>query len=115
MAKPGKNEMMPGAATPKHVRSTEYEGLPRPEATAKSHGTLCRKQVPRLRLVIVNPETGGEVIEEITTVGIDLAKDVFAICVLDARGAVVERKVLRRAAFERWAESLSEPCTLTLA
>ncbi|MCE2647103.1 MAG: IS110 family transposase, partial [Burkholderiaceae bacterium] len=44
--------------------------------------------------------------EEMTTVGIDLAKDVFAIYVLDARGAVVERKVLRRAAFERWAEAL---------
>ena len=41
-----------------------------------------------------------------TTVGIDLAKDVFAICVLDARGAVLDRKVLRRAAFERWAASL---------
>jgi transposase len=78
---------------------------------------LCRKQVPRLRLVIVNPETGGEVMEEITTVGIDLAKDVFAICVLDARGAVVERKVLRRAAFERWAEallSLSGPCVVAM-
>ena len=42
-----------------------------------------------------------------TTVGIDLAKDVFAVCVLDAHGGVVERKVLRRAAFERWAESLA--------
>ena len=55
--------------------------------------------------------------EEMTTVGIDLAKDVFAICVLDARGAVVERKVLRRAAFERWAEallSLSGPCVVAM-
>lgn len=30
----------------------------------------------------------------------------FAICVLDGRGAVIDRKVLRRAAFERWAASL---------
>jgi hypothetical protein len=30
---------------------------------------------------------GGEVMEERTTVGIDLAKEVFAVCVLDARGA----------------------------
>ncbi|RQR31106.1 IS110 family transposase [Burkholderia sp. Bp9143] len=37
------------------------------------------------------------------TIGIDLAKEVFAICVLDERGAVLERRVLRRAAFERWA------------
>jgi len=43
---------------------------------------------------------------EITTVGIDLAKEVFAICVLDARGAVLERKGMRRAAFERWAAAL---------
>lgn len=52
--------------------------------------------------------------DEITTVGIDLAKDVFAVCLLDARGAVAERKVLRRAAFERWAESLSGPCVVAM-
>lgn len=51
--------------------------------------------------------------EEITTVGIDLAKEVFAICVLDARGAVVERKVFRRAAFERWAATLPI-CTVAM-
>ena len=49
-----------------------------------------------------------------TTVGIDLAKDVFAVCVLDAHGGVAERKVLRRAVFERWAESLSEPCVVAM-
>ena len=49
-----------------------------------------------------------------TTVGIDLAKEIFAICVLDAQGAVLERKVLRRAAFERWAESLAAPCTVAM-
>ncbi len=51
---------------------------------------------------------------EVTTVGIDLAKEVFAICVLDARGAVIERKVLRRVAFERWAESLFGPCVIAM-
>jgi len=45
-------------------------------------------------------------VEQLTTVGIDLAKDVIAACVLDAHGAIVERKVLRRDAFERWAEQL---------
>ena len=40
--------------------------------------------------------------EKRTTVGIDLAKEVFAICVLDARGAVIEARSMRRAAFERW-------------
>jgi transposase len=44
--------------------------------------------------------------DEVTTVGIDLAKEVFAVCVLDHRGVMLERKVLRRAAFERWAAAL---------
>src|SRR5450432_925629 len=39
-------------------------------------------------------------------VGLDLAKDVIAACVLDVHGVVIERRVLRRAAFERWAEQL---------
>jgi transposase len=45
-------------------------------------------------------------VEKLTTVGIDLAKDVIAACVLDVHGAVLERRVLRRHAFERWAEQL---------
>jgi transposase len=44
--------------------------------------------------------------EQLATVGIDLAKDVIAVCVLDVHGALIERRVLRRAAFERWAEQL---------
>ena len=43
---------------------------------------------------------------KLTTVGIDLAKDVIAVCVLDVHGAVIERRVLSRDAFERWAEQL---------
>src|SRR5215470_1769906 len=39
-------------------------------------------------------------------VGIDLAKDVIAVCVLDVHGAAMERRVFRREAFERWAEQL---------
>ena len=44
--------------------------------------------------------------EQLTTVGIDLAKDVIAVCVVDVRGAVVELRVLSRGAFERWAAQL---------
>ena len=44
--------------------------------------------------------------DEITTVGIDLGKEVFAVCILDHRGVVLDRKMLRRAAFERWAAAL---------
>ena len=48
-----------------------------------------------------------------TLVGLDLAKDVIAACVVDAHGAVIERHVLRREAFIRWAERLP-PCTVAM-
>ena len=51
--------------------------------------------------------------EKLTTVGIDLAKDVIAVCVLDVHGAVIERRVLRRDAFERWAAQLP-PCNVAM-
>jgi transposase len=44
--------------------------------------------------------------EQRTTVGVDLAKEVFAVCVFDAAGEVIERQRLRRAAFERWLASI---------
>jgi len=34
---------------------------------------------------------------EVTTIGIDLAKNVFAVCVTDGSGRVVMRQQLRRA------------------
>ncbi|TDV00707.1 hypothetical protein [Paraburkholderia caballeronis] len=42
--------------------------------------------------------------DQLTTVGIDLAKEVFAVCVLDVTGAVLQRRALQREAFMRWAE-----------
>jgi transposase len=36
------------------------------------------------------------------TIGVDLSKDVFAICVLDGGGRVAQRKELRRDAFAAW-------------
>lgn len=44
--------------------------------------------------------------QHITTVGIDLAKEVMAICIMDATGAVVTSKVMKRDAFVVWAEQL---------
>ena len=44
--------------------------------------------------------------EKITTVGIDLAKQVMAVCGMDAEGRVVVRKVLRRDQLLRWAAAL---------
>jgi transposase len=48
-----------------------------------------------------------------TTVGIDLAKEVFAVCVLNERGDVIERCDLRREAFEHWSKRLA-PCTVAM-
>lgn len=42
----------------------------------------------------------------ITTIGIDLAKEVFAVCAMDMTGAVVYSKVFKRDAFITWAEQL---------
>ena len=36
------------------------------------------------------------------TIGVDLAKDVFSVCELDAGGRVGQRKELRRDAFAAW-------------
>lgn len=51
--------------------------------------------------------------QHITTVGIDLAKEVMAVCVMDATGAVVTSKVMKRDAFVVWAEQLP-PCTVVM-
>jgi transposase len=44
--------------------------------------------------------------EKITTVGIDLAKQVMAVCAMDAGGRMVMRKVLRRDRLLRWTGTL---------
>lgn len=44
--------------------------------------------------------------EKITTVGLDLAKQVMAVCGMDAEGRVVMRKVLRRDQLLRWTAAL---------
>jgi transposase len=51
--------------------------------------------------------------DQLTTVGIDLAKDVIAECVMDQHGAVTEQRVFRRDAFERWAAQL-QPCNVAM-
>src|SRR3990167_1106825 len=51
--------------------------------------------------------------QHITTIGIDLAKEVMAVCVMDATGAVVTSKVMKRDAFVAWAEQLP-PCTVVM-
>jgi transposase len=46
--------------------------------------------------------------EKITTVGIDLAKQVMAVCAMDAQGRMVMRKVLRRDQVLRWTATLPQ-------
>src|SRR5208337_1815395 len=48
---------------------------------------------------------------EVTTIGIDLAKSVFAVCGADARGKVVVRKQLRRAQLAGFMSQL-KPCVV---
>lgn len=51
--------------------------------------------------------------EKITTVGLDLAKQVIAVHAVDARGLVVVRKVLRRDALLAWSAGLP-PCVIAM-
>jgi transposase len=50
-------------------------------------------------------------VDQITTVGVDLAKDVIVVCAGNAAGAVVLRKQLSFGAFATWAASLA-PCVI---
>jgi hypothetical protein len=47
---------------------------------------------------------------EITTVGVDLAKEVIAVCAADRSGKSVFTRIFRREAFAAWAVQLP-PCT----
>lgn len=49
----------------------------------------------------------------VTTIGIDLAKEVLAVCAMDVTGAVVYSKVMKREAFMVWAEQLP-PSTVVM-
>ena len=51
--------------------------------------------------------------DKITTVGLDLAKQLIAMHAVDARGQVVMRKVLRREALLRWSVTLA-PCVIAM-
>ena len=51
--------------------------------------------------------------DKITTVGVDLAKQVMAVHAADAAGRMVMRKVLRRDQLLRWTATLS-PCVVAM-
>ena len=51
--------------------------------------------------------------DEITTVGVDLAKEVIAVCAADRAGRIVFTRIFRRDAFAAWAVQLP-PCVFGL-
>ena len=59
----------------------------------------------------LNPNEGELPWTEITTVGVDLAKEVIVVCAADARGRTLYFKQLSFAAFAAWAANLP-PCVI---
>jgi transposase len=55
----------------------------------------------------------GELMNEITTVGVDLAKDVILACAADASGRSVFYKKFGFQGFANWAANLP-PCTIAM-
>ena len=49
---------------------------------------------------------------DITSAGVDLAKEVFSVCALDRAGRVLERRDLRREAFRAWFKRLPPGCVV---
>src|SRR5712691_10930672 len=56
----------------------------------------ARHRSAKIEFALFNLITRGEVMEKVTTVGIDLAKRVFALHGVDGAGRVVLRKTVRR-------------------
>ena len=52
--------------------------------------------------------------ENVTRVGIDLGKQVFHVTAVDAAGAVVERKRLRRAGLQSYLRRLPRGCVVAM-
>src|SRR5713226_6602771 len=67
---------------------------------------------PRMKRLTFHSKRGGSAME-VTTIGIDLAKSVFAVSCADRRGKVVMRKQLRRGQVLELMGKL-EPCVVGL-
>ena len=55
----------------------------------------------------------GTLVNEITTVGVDLAKEVIVVCAADAAGRAIYFKQLSFSGFAEWAANLP-PCQFGL-
>jgi transposase len=62
---------------------------------------------------VFNLKTGGEVMSEITTVGIDLAKNVFSLHGVDAAGRTVFKRTVRRDCLADTVAGIS-PCVIAM-
>ena len=48
------------------------------------------------------------------TIGVDLAKQVFSVCSVDAAGRIADRRDLRREAFMQWLPSVAAGTTVAM-
>src|SRR5260370_41191916 len=63
--------------------------------------------------VATQPSGKGEVMDKITRVGVDLAKNVMQVHAVDGAGRVVVRKAIARERFVSWFANL-EPCLVAM-
>src|SRR6266853_4232582 len=71
----------------------------------------ARHRSAKIEFALFNLITRGEVMEKITTVGIDLAKSVFSLHGVDGAGRVVLRRTVRRDQLVKAVAGLS-PCLI---
>ena len=69
--------------------------------------------MPELKCVVINYDLEGEVMDNVTTVGIDLAKNVFSLHGVDQHGSTVLRKTVSRTKLAALVAQLP-PCLIGL-
>ena len=88
-------------------RLTEYKWTSRIRRAAKPHGIKCAKIEFQINL-----KNEGEVHMNITTVGIDLAKDIITVYAQDAQGRCVMSRNFRFKELAEWLVQLPEGCLI---
>ena len=76
---------------------------------ARERAVPARHRSAKIEVRLFNLNSRGGVMEQITTVGIDLAKNVFSVHSVDRAGRTVLRRTVRR---DRLAETVASlaPC-----
>src|SRR2546430_10672310 len=71
----------------------------------------ARHRSAKIEMWLFNPNSRGEVMDKVTTVGIDLAKSVFSLHGVDGAGRVLLRRTVRRDQLIQTVAALS-PCLI---